>query len=127
MKKRGSILTENVIFLVLNVSFFIILAVFLFRQGGGAFMEQAYAKQIALSLDSAKPGMEILIDIEKGANSDKEWFSQNFKNSVTISGNVVKVTFSKNGGYSYSFFNKVQPSIDVFPNGKVYIVIKNGQ
>lgn len=126
MRKRASILTENVIFLVLNISFFIILAVFLFRQGGGAFMEQAYAKQIALSLDSAKPGMEILIDIEKGANSDKEWFAENFRDSVTISENVVTVAFSKNGGYSYSFFNKVKPSIDVFPSGKVYIVVKNG-
>ncbi len=126
MKKKGSILTENVIFLVLNMTFFAIMILFLLKQGGGVFMEQAYAKQIALAIDSAKPGMEILVDISEGASSDKKWFATNFAKSVVISGNFVTVTLGNDGGYTYSFFNNVKPSIDVFPDGKVYIVVKNG-
>jgi len=124
-KNRGTVLTENVIFIVLNLAFFAIMILFLFKQGGNAnFLEQAYAKQIALFIDSAKPGMEILVDIGRGADSNKEWFSKNFQNSVSIQKNIVSVKFTDKGGYSYSFFNDVEPSFEVFPDGRVYIIIR---
>ena len=56
MKKRGTILVENVIFIILNLLFLIILILFIAKQGSGAIIvEQSYAKQIALLIDSAKP------------------------------------------------------------------------
>ena len=127
VNKRGNILTENVIFIALNFTFFAIMILFLTKQAGSAvLLEQAYAKQIALIIDSAKPGMEILIDIGDGAEADKEWFKKNFAKSVTLDGNIVHVKLTNGNGYSYSFFNDVKPSIDVWPEGKAYILIKNG-
>ena len=124
MIKRGDILSEDVLFIILNLAFIIIMFAFFVKQSNnGAALEEIYAKKIALVLDSAKPGMEINIDIKEGLEADKEWFSGNFKDSVRIVGNEVYVKFEKDGGYSYSFFNDVLPSIDVSPIGEVYIVV----
>lgn len=123
--KRAVVLTENVLFIILNVAFLAIMLIFLVSNTGTiAYFEQAYAKQIALIIDSAKPGMEINIDISKGLKEDGEWFSKNFQDSVKITGNVVTVKLSKDSGYSYSFFNKVNPSVEVGPNGNAYILVR---
>jgi len=105
--KSGKILMENVIFIILNVLFLMLLVLFLLRQGQGAvFLEQSYAKQIALSIDSAKPGMNIVLDMSKGKElAEKKGID--FKDIVKINGNVVTVKLSEEGGYSYSFFNDV--------------------
>ena len=64
--KKGAILMENVIFIILNILFITILILFLLRQGQGAvLLEQSYAKQIALLIDSAKPEMTIILDMTK--------------------------------------------------------------
>ncbi|GAJ02310.1 unnamed protein product [marine sediment metagenome] len=53
MKKRGTILAENIIFITLNILFLVILILFIWKQGAGAIvLEQSYAKQIALLVDS---------------------------------------------------------------------------
>ncbi|HLC78770.1 MAG TPA: hypothetical protein VJH92_06610 [Candidatus Nanoarchaeia archaeon] len=123
-RKKGSMLTENVIFLVLNLTFFAIMALFILKQSSGsAYYEQAYAKQIALLIDSAKPGTQILLDFEKGVSSNQEWFNNNFQRAVTINGNIVEVRLSEGEGFSYSFFNEVKPGVDVLPSAKVFIVI----
>ena len=57
---KANILTQNIIFIVLNLVFLSILVVFLFsKMGSAAILEEKYAKQIALILDSAEPGMII--------------------------------------------------------------------
>ena len=63
--KKANILVENIIFIVLNVLFLTILVLFLFsKTGSAAVLEEKYAKQIALIIDSAKSGMIIHLDME---------------------------------------------------------------
>lgn len=108
MKKRGEILIENVIFIILNVIFVSILIFFLFKQGSGAILlEQTYSKQIALMIDSAKPVMEIKLNMEK-AKKVAEENKINFDEAVSITNNVVNIKLSQKGGYGYSFFNNVE-------------------
>lgn len=106
--KRGVILVENVIFIILNSIFLAILILFLLKQGTGAvLMEQTYSKQIALLIDSAKPVTEIKINMERGLElCEKNNFD--FDEAVLIKKNSVLVRFSDKGGYEYSFFNDVE-------------------
>jgi hypothetical protein len=126
-KKQGTILVENVIFIVLNLLFLIILILFLYRQGNGAVvLEQSYAKNIALLIDSAKPITEMKLNMEDA-------FSLAQKNGVKpedivkINENIVTVKLSDKGGYQYSFFNNVDVTTypDISPN-KNYIIKING-
>ncbi len=105
---RGEILVENVLFIVLNIIFVSILIFFLFKQSSGAvILEQTYSKQIALMIDSAKPLMEIKMNMEK-AQKVAEENKIDFREVVSINGNVVNVKISQKGGYEYSFFNDVE-------------------
>ena len=126
MKKRGTILVENVVFIVLNILFIAILILFIARQGSGAIvLEQSYAKQIALLIDSAQPGMIIKLDMEKGKNLAEE-NGINFEDAVRINGNTVIVKLSDQGGYSYSFFNNVNVG-DPYTDETNYIFAINKQ
>lgn len=104
---------ENIIFIILNLLFLIILVLFIARQGGGAIvLEQSYAKQIALLVDSAKPVMIINLNMDKAKKlADKNKID--FSEVVKINGNIVTVKLSERGGYSYSFFNDVD--VTAFP------------
>ena len=108
MKKRGQILVENVIFIILNLVFLAILILFIYSKSGGeSVLEEKYSKQIALIIDSAKPGMTIHLNMEdaiKKANKN-EW---DLSKVVSVSGNTVTVKLREKGGSSYSFFNDVQ-------------------
>jgi len=127
MKKRGTILIENVVFIVLNLIFLTLLIVFIAKQGNDvAILEQVYSKQIALAIDSAKPVMILKIGMEKGKKlAEKNNFD--FANSVKITGNVVTVKLRENGGYSYSFFNNVDVG-KPYPdqnNEEIYVITIN--
>lgn len=105
--KKATILVENIIFIVLNLLFLVILILFIARQGGGAIvLEQSYAKQIALLIDSAEPVMIIHLNMDK-AQKLAEKNKINFNDIVRITGNIVTVKLNERGGYSYSFFNDV--------------------
>ena len=106
--KRGSnILTENIMFIVLNIVFLTILVVFLIsKMGSAAVLEEKYAKQIAMIIDSAKPEMEIYLDMEKGIKEARE-NGINDLEIVTIQENIITVKLREKGGFSYSFFNNV--------------------
>ncbi len=120
MKKRGTILAENIIFIVLNLVFLTILIIFIAKQGSGAIvLEQSYAKQIALLVDSAKPVMIIELNMDKAQKlADKNEID--FNDVVKINEkNIVTVKLSDRGGYSYSFFNDV--NVTAYPEGENYI------
>src|SRR3972149_6928886 len=106
--KKGNILTENIIFIVLNLAFITILFLFLFtRAGSTAILEEKYAKEIALLIDAAEPVMTIDLDM---SDAIKKAQKENFPLSeiVEIDGNLVTVRLKKESrGYSYSFFNDV--------------------
>lgn len=108
MRKKGELLVENIIFLVLNMMFITILVLFLIKQGSGAVvLEQSYSKQLALLIDSSNPSIEIKLNMEKGMKIS-ESNEIDFGDVVKITGNSVNVKLTEKGGYSYSFFNDVQ-------------------
>ena len=124
--KKGEILTENIIFLILNLVFLSILAIFLFsRTASAAVLEERYAKQIALALDAAEPGMIIHLEM-RDALKMAEKNAINFGTIVTIRENIVTVRLRDGGGYSYSFFNNAQITarFDTESEEKYYFVIE---
>ena len=118
--KRGNILTENIIFIILNLVFLSILILFVFsKTGGGAVLEEKYAKQIALIIDSAEPVMAISLEMNDAVNSARdEGITEN--DAISINGNVVTVRLREGVGYSYSFFNDVSPTIKFDTKTKLY-------
>jgi len=111
--EKAEILVENIIFILLNIIFISILIFFLFKQSSGAaLLEQTYSKQIALMIDSAKPVMEIKLNMEKTKKIAEE-NKFDFKDVVSITGNVVNVKLSQKTGREYSFFNDVE--VKAFP------------
>ncbi len=125
--RKGTILIENVIFIILNLVYLSILVLFLLKQGSGAIvLEQSYAKNIALLIDSSKPVMEMKLNMEDAMKlAEKNGIAK--EDIVKINGNIVKVKLSAKGGYEYSFFNKVDVTVypDVSPD-KNYIIKING-
>jgi hypothetical protein len=115
--KRGmEILSEEIVFIVVNLLFIVLIALFVYsRMSSVAQYEEVYAKQIALFLDVAKPGMELKITMDKNLEKAKKDLDiSDLKNVVEINGNVVKVRLLQDSaGYTYSFFSKVD--VEVFP------------
>lgn len=123
--KKANILTENLIFIILNLVFLSILILFLFNQMGSAsVLEEKYSKQIALLIDSAKPGMVIDLNLEDAVKKAK---SEKYEGDIVkIIGNIVNVQLDNKGGYSYSFFNDVSVSMQKL-NEKEYRFEINGR
>ncbi|MEK6760333.1 MAG: hypothetical protein AABX93_00230 [Nanoarchaeota archaeon] len=126
--KRGNLLTENIIFIILTLIFFSILILFISsRTGGASLMEEELAKQIALVIDSSKPRTIVKINVEDAlAKAKKENYQ---KSIISVTGNTITVKLREKGGYSYSFFNNVDVSI--FPDTssleiKDYVITING-
>ena len=116
--KKGNILTQNIIFIILNLVFLSILVVFLFsKMGSAAILEEKYAKQIALILDSAERGMTIHLNMRDAIKIAKKE-NRDLNNIISIQNNVVNVQLREKGGYSYSFFNDIDFDIDfsVYPD-----------
>lgn len=123
MNKRGEILIENIIFITLNLIFLTILILFIARQGEGVIvLEQSYAKEIALMIDSAQPVMILQMDMKEGIELAKK-NGIDKGDIVKRKGNIVTIKLSEKSGYSYSFFNDVDVSI--FPNAineNIYVI-----
>ena len=120
LRKKGNILTENIIFIILNLIFISILILFLFSKvGAAAVLEEKYAKQIALIIDSAEPGMVIHLNMEDAIKkAEKEGLD--IRRLVTIQNNIVTVRLQEGSGYSYSFFNDVEATPKLEKNNVEY-------
>ena len=130
--KKGS--TEspaysNIIFLILNILFFVILIVFIYRAEQGLLIyEQGYAKEIALSLDKAKPGSLILINLEKGIEIAKtnKAVESNIVKIIPEKGMVV-VSLSGKEGYGFTYFSDYSVKYEINGNYlKLEVGEKNG-
>lgn len=118
--KRGELLIENIIFIILNALFLTILVLFLIKQGAGVvLLEDGYAKQVALLVDSAKSGTIMKIDLEKGFKVAKDKGIP-YEQIVQIDRNYVIVKLSEDSGFEYSFFNNLK--VEAYPdkNGDEY-------
>lgn len=129
MRKKGNILTGNIVFIVLNLVFITILLVFLFsKTGSAAPIEEKYAKEIAMAIDAAEPVMAINITMTDAiSQAEKNNFPRD--QIVTINGNIVTVKLRQDGGYSYSFFNDVdaEPSFNTISRDGYRITINTKQ
>lgn len=105
--KKAQILMENVIFIVLNLIYLTILILFITRAGSGVLnIEESYAKQISLIVDSFEPNTEVYLNMQDAIEIVKEdWGEEHLSGMVVIANNVVTVKLSKDSGYSYSFFS----------------------
>jgi len=114
--KKATLLAENIIFIVLNLLFLTILILFIHNQvSNTAMIEETYAKQIALIVDAAQPGMKIYLDMEQAFDNAEGDFPQ-----VIITNNLVTVKLESGKGHTYSFFNNVKVISNKKLNEKEY-------
>jgi len=110
MNRRGELLVENVIFIILNLAFLSIIVLFIIQQGSSVGeLEEVYAKKTALVIDSAKAPMKIKVDMKKGLEKARE-NGVNPSEIVSIKDNNVIVSLSNETSTSYHFFNEVEVS-----------------
>ena len=117
-KRGANILAKNIIFLVLNLAFITILLLFVFtKTGSAAVLEEKYAKQIALLIDAAEPGMSVHLNMEDAITTAEK---RNIPASeiVKITGNLVTVKLEDGVGHSYSFFNDVDATANLDTSNK---------
>lgn len=104
-KKAVEVLMESLIFFILVALFFGAMFYFINRSSKQAsILEQIYAKQIALTIDKAKPGTEIILGIEELYEKAEENSYQGFPVQIENVGNKVIVTLVSGRGYEYEFF-----------------------
>jgi len=110
---------SNVVFILLVILFFSILLTFVVKQSSKEYiLEEQSAKKIALAIDAAKPGTQILLNFANIFQKNK------MDEPIKIQGNIVYVKLTEKTGYGYSFFNNVNVEIVKQGNGK--IMDKNG-
>ena len=107
-KKAVDLLTGNLIFIILAVVFIGILFVFVYSKSSSeALVEEQTAKQIALMIDAANSGTQIILNIEGVLENNKA------TNPIRIEEGVVRVQLSEKSGYSYGFFNDVEVESEI--------------
>jgi len=120
--KKGALIEEEWVFLVLNIAFFVILLMFI-KMNDKAVIEQKYAKEIALLIDEAKPSTTIYLDMEDA-----------FKNSKLKKEEIVKIDTKEkkvivrlvdNGGYSQGYFSTAEIELKFYEQKLILIVKKN--
>lgn len=107
-KKAVNILMENIVFILLVIIFVVIMYFAITRAGSQATLfEQVYAKQIALMINKAEPGIEIEMDIyDMNEIARKNRFSGNYV-FINNENNKVNVKLVEGKGYDYYYFNDV--------------------
>jgi hypothetical protein len=127
--KRGTILIENIVFIILNLLFLTILLLFIGKQGSGAVvLEQSYAKNIALLIDASRPVMEIKLNMEDAFKlAEKNGVKREDIVKINLKDNTVTVKLSAKGEYSYSFFKEMDvTSYPDIPSENNYVIKING-
>lgn len=129
LDKRGEAgLLETIIFLILNIIFFLTLGYFAYNSGTQSFIyEQAYAKQLALLIDNAKPDMVIMINLDelipialkKNKNINEVFY-------VDEKINEVRVNLNPSGGYRYRYFSDNSVKFEIKDNYLFVTITKRG-
>ena len=122
--RADSLMFEMVIFLVVNVVFFIIMLLFVQSAGSKAFVyERVYSKELALLIDNAKPGMEIELDVSKYYEfAEKNKFTGKII-EIDNEKNKVKIRLTQGGGYEYVFFRGLDVAWNIKKEEKSHLLI----
>ncbi len=109
-KKRAEedIVLSSMVFIILTVVFFSAMFFFIHdKSSQKSTYEQAYAKQIALLIDFAKPVMNISINISKLiAIAEKNNYKKEDIVKINPDKNEVVVMLSGRGGYAKKYFSE---------------------
>jgi hypothetical protein len=130
MNKQGSeLLQENVIFIILNVTFFSVMLLFIYLQSSSVhILEQETAKRIALMIDVAKPGTTIELNLKKLMDkAEKDKVNRNAVIKIDNDNNLIIVRGSKNSYYEYSYFNDIDVTYTFSGDYLVMNIVKKGE
>lgn len=111
-KRAETGLFETIVFLILNLVFFVVMLLFVHSSGDREFVyEQTLAKEVALIIDNAKPNTIISLDINKYAEL-AEKNKQPLEKIIQLNKgeNSVEVSLKQKGGYSYQYFSDYEVS-----------------
>jgi len=126
--KKAGVLQEQIIFWILNIVFFSLILVFAVRTGSHTgIMEETYAKQIALTIDSMDKNMEVEMDLselykiaEKNDFKGELFFLEKDKN-------IIIVTAGKGEGYRYRYFSDLDFDFILTQDKKLRLSTMEGQ
>jgi len=124
-KKANVSLLEKVIFIVLNMVFFLALIVFISRMSSGSSnIEEVYAKNIALSIDAMESGTQVNISVSEVYSAARKNKFSEFP--IVIQDNVVTVKAIRGTGYGFRYFSNKNVSfqIDKSVEGQEVLSIK---
>lgn len=115
INKRGQMIPEQIIFLVLNIFIFSALLFFVWRSASDVSVaEEIMAKKLALIIDGMRPGTEVNMTL---VNFYKIMEKNNFKEfPIKIENNQVNVRATSGKGYSFEFFSNLTPVISINQN-----------
>lgn len=124
-KASETVLLENIIFIVLNIVFFAIMLVFVYNSGNNILVkEQAYSKEIALTIDNCKPGMSVLFNINELIEiANKTNYPAEKIVTLDKKNNRVLISLKEKGAFSYQYFSK---DVEVKLNDK-WLLIEVGK
>ena len=113
-------LSENVIFIIVTITFFGILVFFLSALGtNDSSFEQTTAKNIALVLDNAKPDTEIYLDISEFLfRAEKNKFSP----VIEITEGKVFAKLKEGKGYSFNYFTQFKINYELNKDTRQLII-----
>lgn len=91
------------------------------KSNSEAYLEEKYAKQIVLIIDSARPGTTVYLNMEDAIEkADSNSFPEN--EIVSKEGNKITVKLREGKGSSYYFFNDVDVGVHSNGDGKNYFI-----
>ena len=122
-KKAESALVGQVVMIILTIILFLMIIYYVYDSSKSVvFVEKTYAKQIALLIDSSRPGMNISVDFSEGFDlAEKNKISLN--NLVRYSDNKIIVQLGKRPGYSMSVFTDYNIEINHDEKNKILLLI----
>ena len=125
-KKSQGFLTENIIFIILNVIFFSLMFLFLARVGTDtSTIEKVYVRQIALAIDEMKPGTEIILFLPKlFETAEKNKFTGNIFEGSLYDDGLLVLTLDKGKGASMRYFTKLNSGAIIPDSSKKTVTIK---
>lgn len=126
VNKRGELLMQNVIYVLVVIVFFTILMIFVVNSTSNvASLEQKTAKQIALAIDSANPGTQVLINLGD-VLKQKRILNNEDVIKIDNENRVVRVLLDDEKGrtgFSYGYFNVVDLDYEL-NSGSLILKIK---
>jgi hypothetical protein len=121
MKRKGEsdILWDQVVYLILGALFVIAVGSFIYMQTNSAGVwGEFYLKRVIVTLNSAHPGDEVVIEVHKATEIAKKNGITNFDSIFNFNNaeKLVCVQLSTSGKFCMNYFNEIyveEPKIDL--------------